>query len=217
VDVDSRKRSPADFALWKAAKAGEPRWDSPWGAGRPGWHIECSAMIRQLMGPVIDIHGGGRCAGERTRTVFESTTALQHPSRRHPVVSAFQERRLGSLQHARLTACLPTCRDLQFPHHENELAQSRAAACSCHTEHGSQHSDGEDGEFVRYWVHNGFVNVDSEKMSKSLGNFFTIREATAMYAPMALRFWLLVSLLSCMRLQSAWPRAVCCCQPGAII
>ncbi len=88
-----------------------------------------------------------------------------------------------------------TCRDLQFPHHENELAQSRAAACGCGTGHGSQHSGGGDADFVRYWVHNGFVNVDSEKMSKSLGNFFTIREATAVYAPMALRFWLLASSL----------------------
>jgi cysteinyl-tRNA synthetase len=90
---------------------------------------------------------------------------------------------------------LQTCRDLQFPHHENELAQSRAAACGCGTAHSSQHSDGSDADFVRYWVHNGFVNVDSEKMSKSLGNFFTIREATAVYAPMALRFWLLVGCL----------------------
>eukprot|EP00878_Enallax_costatus_P021718 GHUV01023009.1.p1 GENE.GHUV01023009.1~~GHUV01023009.1.p1 ORF type:complete len:439 (+),score=129.35 GHUV01023009.1:281-1597(+) len=133
VAVDSRKRSPADFALWKAAKPGEPSWSSPWGPGRPGWHIECSSMISRLMGNVIDIHGGGR--------------------------------------------------DLVFPHHENELAQSQAAAgpCSCGHDHTTkQHADGNGGsdtpqDFVRYWLHNGFVNVDSEKMSKSLGNFFTIR------------------------------------------
>jgi len=137
VGVDARKRSPADFVLWKPAKAGEPSWGSPWGPGRPGWHIECSAMIRKLMGPLIDIHGGGR--------------------------------------------------DLQFPHHENELAQSEAAACSCDKEHMA----GGGKDFVRWWVHNGFVNVDSEKMSKSLGNFFTIRQAIEKYSPSALRFWLL--------------------------
>ncbi|PNW89092.1 hypothetical protein CHLRE_01g069472v5 [Chlamydomonas reinhardtii] len=161
VAVDSRKRSPADFALWKAAKPGEPAWPSPWGPGRPGWHIECSSMIRELMGPVIDIHGGGR--------------------------------------------------DLVFPHHENELAQSQAA-CGCGQhghEHGHEHggqqggasTSGGDGsqsqlhngtDFVRYWLHNGFVNVDSEKMSKSLGNFFTIRDVLARYHPLALR-WFLVS------------------------
>lgn len=144
VAVDGRKRGAADFALWKSAKPGEPTWDSPWGPGRPGWHIECSTMIREVMGEVIDIHGGGR--------------------------------------------------DLVFPHHENELAQSRAAAgsCSCGGDHGSG-GDGDAGdEFVRYWLHNGFVNVDSEKMSKSLGNFFTIREVTAQYHPRALR-WFLVN------------------------
>ncbi|KAG2424153.1 hypothetical protein HXX76_014686 [Chlamydomonas incerta] len=163
VAVDGRKRSPADFALWKAAKPGEPAWPSPWGPGRPGWHIECSSMIRELMGPVIDIHGGGR--------------------------------------------------DLVFPHHENELAQSQAACgCGAHA-HGHEHGHGQqeggastsggDGsqpqpqlhngtDFVRYWLHNGFVNVDSEKMSKSLGNFFTIRDVLARYHPLALR-WFLVS------------------------
>lgn len=162
VAVDERKRSPADFALWKAAKPGEPSWPSPWGPGRPGWHIECSAMIEELMGRVIDIHGGGR--------------------------------------------------DLVFPHHENELAQSQAA-CGCGRNHGShqhqheghngqgaqQQQQQQDGEqlhngtdFVRYWLHNGFVNVDSEKMSKSLGNFFTIRDVLARYHPLALR-WFLVS------------------------
>ncbi|KAG2430293.1 hypothetical protein HYH02_013771 [Chlamydomonas schloesseri] len=162
VAVDGRKRSPADFALWKAAKPGEPAWPSPWGPGRPGWHIECSSMIRELMGPVIDIHGGGR--------------------------------------------------DLVFPHHENELAQSQAA-CGCGHRHGGHQGNGgqQGGEstsgaagdapqqqlhngtdFVRYWLHNGFVNVDSEKMSKSLGNFFTIRDVLARYHPLALR-WFLVS------------------------
>ncbi|GBF96304.1 cysteinyl-tRNA synthetase [Raphidocelis subcapitata] len=144
VAVDPRKRSPADFALWKAAKPGEPSWPSPWGAGRPGWHIECSAMIRHAMGSVIDIHGGGR--------------------------------------------------DLVFPHHENELAQSQnelaqsqAAAGCCDRPHLHSGTD-----FVRHWMHNGFVNVDSEKMSKSLGNFFTIRDVLGAYHPLALR-WFLVA------------------------
>ncbi|GIL80416.1 hypothetical protein Vretifemale_9621 [Volvox reticuliferus] len=159
VAVDGRKRSPADFALWKAAKPGEPSWPSPWGPGRPGWHIECSTMIRELMGPVIDIHGGGR--------------------------------------------------DLVFPHHENELAQSQAA-CGCGRDHpqpspsssaSSSSSSFDDmqpqlhngTDFVRYWLHNGFVNVDSEKMSKSLGNFFTIRDVLARYHPLALRWFLLAA------------------------
>ncbi len=111
VEVDTRKQDPMDFALWKASKPGEPAWDSPWGRGRPGWHIECSAMSVAALGPTFDIHGGGK--------------------------------------------------DLIFPHHENEIAQSCAYTGK---------------EFARYWVHNGFVTVDKEKMSKSLGNFFTIRE-----------------------------------------
>jgi cysteinyl-tRNA synthetase len=111
VDVDEAKRDPLDFVLWKAAKLGEPSWPSPWGAGRPGWHIECSAMSVELLGPHFDIHGGGM--------------------------------------------------DLKFPHHENEIAQT-CAAC--------------DSQFVNVWMHNGFVRVDDEKMSKSLGNFFTVRE-----------------------------------------
>ena len=111
VEVDTRKEDPMDFALWKTSKPGEPGWDSPWGMGRPGWHIECSAMSVAELGPTFDIHGGGK--------------------------------------------------DLIFPHHENEIAQSCASTGK---------------EFVRYWVHNGFVTVDKEKMSKSLGNFFTIRE-----------------------------------------
>ena len=111
VEVDERKRHPMDFALWKSSKPGEPRWESPWGQGRPGWHIECSAMSMKHLGATFDIHGGGM--------------------------------------------------DLIFPHHENEMAQS----CG---------STGK--EFARYWVHNGFVQINQEKMSKSLGNFFTIRE-----------------------------------------
>jgi cysteinyl-tRNA synthetase len=111
VDVDERKRHPMDFALWKSSKPSEPSWESPWGAGRPGWHIECSAMSMKHLGETFDIHGGGM--------------------------------------------------DLIFPHHENEIAQSCGAT---------------DKEFARYWVHNGFVQINQEKMSKSLGNFFTIRE-----------------------------------------
>lgn len=111
VEVDERKRSPMDFALWKSSKPGEPFWESPWGPGRPGWHIECSAMSIRHLGETFDIHGGGM--------------------------------------------------DLIFPHHENEIAQSCAATGK---------------EFARYWVHNGFVQINQEKMSKSLGNFFTIRE-----------------------------------------
>ncbi|KAL7171177.1 hypothetical protein ACSBR2_035924 [Camellia fascicularis] len=126
VAVDSRKQNPADFALWKAAKPGEPSWDSPWGPGRPGWHIECSAMSAHYLTYSFDIHGGGM--------------------------------------------------DLIFPHHENELAQS-CAACS--------------DSNVSYWVHNGFVTANDEKMSKSLGNFFTIREVTKLYHPLALRHFLM--------------------------
>jgi cysteinyl-tRNA synthetase len=111
VDVDERKRHPMDFALWKRSKPGEPSWPSPWGAGRPGWHIECSAMSIKHLGETFDIHGGGM--------------------------------------------------DLIFPHHENEIAQSCGATGK---------------EFARYWIHNGFVQINQEKMSKSLGNFFTIRE-----------------------------------------
>ncbi len=127
VDVDDRKESPLDFALWKAAKPGEPSWESPWGDGRPGWHIECSAMSSTHLGESFDIHGGGR--------------------------------------------------DLVFPHHENEIAQSQGA-------HG-------EGTYARYWVHNGFINFAGEKMSKSLGNFFTTREITALYPPESLRYFLL--------------------------
>ncbi|KAK4802079.1 hypothetical protein SAY86_000282 [Trapa natans] len=126
VAVDSRKRNPADFALWKSAKEGEPSWESPWGPGRPGWHIECSAMSAAYLGFSFDIHGGGM--------------------------------------------------DLVFPHHENEIAQS-CAACNKSN--------------ISYWVHNGFVTVDSEKMSKSLGNFFTIRQVIDLYHPLALRFFLM--------------------------
>ena len=136
VEADPAKRSPADFALWKAAKPGEPSWPSPWGAGRPGWHIECSAMARALLGPVVDIHAGGA--------------------------------------------------DLVHPHHDNEIAQSQAAACDCDRPHMPGGVD-----FVRYWCHFGFVNVDAEKMSKSLGNFFTVRAAVDRYGARPLRLFLL--------------------------
>ncbi len=128
VAVDEAKDDPLDFVLWKAAKPGEPSWDSPWGKGRPGWHIECSAMSTHCLGNHFDIHGGGL--------------------------------------------------DLQFPHHENEIAQSEAAT-GC--------------KFVNYWMHNGFVRVDNEKMSKSLGNFFTIREVLKQYDPEVVRYFILAS------------------------
>jgi len=126
VEVDKRKRNPFDFVLWKGAKPGEPMWDSPWGKGRPGWHIECSAMSIRFLGEQIDIHGGGE--------------------------------------------------DLRFPHHENEIAQSEGAF-------------GKD--FVTYWVHNGFVQIDHEKMSKSLGNFLVIKDILKRYHPEAVRLFLL--------------------------
>jgi cysteinyl-tRNA synthetase len=128
VEADEMKQDPLDFVLWKAAKPGEPQWDSPWGAGRPGWHIECSAMSTACLGEHFDIHGGGL--------------------------------------------------DLQFPHHENEIAQSEGA---------SGH------KFVNVWMHNGFVRVDDEKMSKSLGNFFTIREVLKKYDPEVVRYFILAS------------------------
>ena len=125
VEVDSAKQDPLDFVLWKHAKPGEPAWESPWGEGRPGWHIECSAMGTALLGESFDIHGGGL--------------------------------------------------DLQFPHHENEIAQSEGAC----------------GQIpARYWLHNGFVNIDNEKMSKSLGNFFTIRDVLQVYDGETLRFFI---------------------------
>ena len=126
VDVDTAKQDPLDFVLWKQAKPDEPAWQSPWGAGRPGWHIECSAMSSHLLGQHFDIHGGGQ--------------------------------------------------DLQFPHHENEIAQSEGAH-QC--------------RFVNYWMHNGFVRVDNEKMSKSLGNFFTIREVLQQFDAEVVRFFIL--------------------------
>jgi cysteinyl-tRNA synthetase len=126
VEVDEAKDDPLDFVLWKAAKPGEPAWDSPWGRGRPGWHIECSVMSTELLGERFDIHGGGE--------------------------------------------------DLQFPHHENEIAQS----------------EGANGErFVNYWMHNAFVQVDKEKMSKSLGNFFTVRDILKKYDAEVVRFFIL--------------------------
>lgn len=128
VAVGEAKDDPLDFVLWKAAKPDEPSWDSPWGPGRPGWHIECSAMSTHCLGQHFDIHGGGL--------------------------------------------------DLQFPHHENEIAQSEAAT-GCH--------------FVNYWLHNGFVQINQEKMSKSLGNFFTLREVLKAYAPEVIRYFILAS------------------------
>jgi len=126
IEVDERKRHPMDFALWKGAKPGEPSWASPWGEGRPGWHIECSAMSMKFLGETFDIHGGGK--------------------------------------------------DLIFPHHENEIAQAEAATGK---------------PFVKYWVHNGFVNINAEKMSKSLGNFFTIKEVLERCDAEVFRFFLL--------------------------
>ena len=127
VEVDDRKHNPMDFALWKAAKPGEPSWDSPWGKGRPGWHIECSTMSMKYLGKTFDFHGGGS--------------------------------------------------DLIFPHHENEIAQSEGAT-GCHP-------------FVRYWLHNGFITVNEEKMSKSLGNFFTVKDILAHFEPETLRFFII--------------------------
>ncbi|MBR4360034.1 MAG: cysteine--tRNA ligase [Clostridia bacterium] len=126
IDVDDVKRNPADFALWKAQKPGEPAWDSPWGKGRPGWHIECSAMSMKYLGETFDIHCGGK--------------------------------------------------DLLFPHHENEVAQSECATGK---------------PFARYWMHNGFINIDNEKMSKSLGNFFTVRDIVKEYNPEDIRMFML--------------------------
>lgn len=141
VEVDNFKRDPLDFVLWKAAKAGEPSWESPWGNGRPGWHIECSAMGGQLFGQTFDIHGGGA--------------------------------------------------DLQFPHHENEIAQSCGAhggLCGHDAPHvGNKLID----SHVKYWLHNGFIRIDNEKMSKSLGNFFTIRDVLKKYQPEVVRFFIL--------------------------
>ena len=126
VEVDERKKNPLDFALWKAVKPGEPSWDSPWGKGRPGWHIECSAMSQRYLGDTLDIHGGGK--------------------------------------------------DLIFPHHENEIAQAEGATGK---------------PFARFWLHNGFVNIEKEKMSKSLGNFLTIKEILKTYHPEVVRLFLL--------------------------
>ena len=126
VDIDPYKKNNFDFVMWKAAKKDEPSWDSPWGAGRPGWHIECSAMSNKILGNHFDIHGGGQ--------------------------------------------------DLQFPHHENEIAQSEAA---------------NDCKMANYWLHNGFVKIDDEKMSKSLGNFFTIQSILKDYLPEVVRFFIL--------------------------
>jgi cysteinyl-tRNA synthetase len=126
VEVDQRKKDPLDFALWKFAKPGEPSWESPWGKGRPGWHIECSVMSTKYLGTPFDIHGGGV--------------------------------------------------DLVFPHHENEIAQAEALT---------------DCQFAKYWMHNGFITVNKEKMSKSLGNFFLVREILDKFSGDTIRFYLL--------------------------
>jgi len=128
VEITEQKRNPLDFVLWKPAKPGEPSWDSPWGKGRPGWHIECSAMSTQCLAPHFDIHGGGG--------------------------------------------------DLKFPHHENEIAQSEAAT---------------NEPFVNYWMHVGFVQINKEKMSKSLGNFFTLRDVLQKYHPEIIRYFMIAS------------------------
>lgn len=128
VEVDEKKENPLDFVLWKESKPGEPAWESPWGMGRPGWHIECSAMSQKYLGETFDIHGGGK--------------------------------------------------DLIFPHHENEVAQSQGATGK---------------KPIRYWIHNGFVDINKEKMSKSLGNFFTIQEVVEKYQPEIIRLFLLSS------------------------
>lgn len=128
IDVSEQKEAPLDFALWKAAKPGEPKWDSPFGEGRPGWHIECSAMVKKYLGDTIDIHCGGQ--------------------------------------------------DLTFPHHENEIAQSECAN-GC--------------DFARHWMHNGYINVDNKKMSKSLGNFFTVRDVAEQYGYAPIRHFILSS------------------------
>ncbi len=126
IEIDPRKKHPLDFALWKSQKPGEPAWESPWGMGRPGWHIECSAMSTRMLGDTLDIHAGG-------------------------------------------------C-DLVFPHHENEIAQAEAATGK---------------PFVKYWIHNGYLMIDKEKMSKSLGNFLTAREARKKFPPLAIRLFML--------------------------
>lgn len=126
IDVNEQKQDAMDFALWKSQKPNEPAWESPWGMGRPGWHIECSAMANKYLGETIDIHSGGQ--------------------------------------------------DLIFPHHENEIAQSECANCA---------------PFARYWVHNGYINVDNQKMSKSLGNFFTVRDVLKEFEPEVVRFFML--------------------------
>ncbi len=126
IDVEDKKKDPMDFAVWKAQKPGEPAWESPWGMGRPGWHIECSAMANKYLGKTIDIHSGGK--------------------------------------------------DLIFPHHENEIAQSECANCA---------------PFANYWLHNGYINVDNQKMSKSLGNFFTVRDVVKEFDYVVIRFFML--------------------------
>ena len=128
IEVDPHKEDPLDFVLWKGSKPGEPAWDSPWGPGRPGWHIECSAMSMHYLGETLDLHGGGQ--------------------------------------------------DLVFPHHENELAQSEAAT---------------GRPFARFWLHHGLLTINQEKMSKSLGNFFTVKEVLSRFPAEVVRFFLVNS------------------------
>ncbi|KAG1677248.1 hypothetical protein FOA52_013447 [Chlamydomonas sp. UWO 241] len=202
VDVDTRKRGPADFALWKSAKPGEPSWESPWGQGRPGWHIECSSMIGEVMGDVIDIHGGGRdlvfphhenelaqsraaagpCCGCGSSAAHTHGGEHADASRDDGDGGASSSRSGGGGE------------DSQHQQQgSQQQQQEQQGQQQQQQEHGSgSGSGGGSDEFVRFWLHNGFVNVDSEKMSKSLGNFFTIREAVAKYHALALR-WFLVS------------------------
>ena len=131
IEVGEKKQDALDFALWKAAKEGEIYWESPWGKGRPGWHIECSAMAKKYLGDTIDIHAGGQ--------------------------------------------------DLAFPHHENEIAQSEALTGK---------------PFANYWMHNGYINIDNEKMSKSLGNFVLVHDIIKIHDPQVVRFFMLICALS---------------------
>ncbi|GAX78750.1 hypothetical protein CEUSTIGMA_g6187.t1 [Chlamydomonas eustigma] len=187
VDVDSRKRGPADFALWKSAKAGEPNWPSPWGPGRPGWHIECSSMIEAVMGSGIDIHGGGRdLVFPHHENELAQSRAAAGPCSCGAVHPDDQSSNgLADVSTSVVAAAKRTETGL--------IAENSSSSSSSTSQDDRGQGDDATGKgFVRYWLHNGFVNVDSEKMSKSLGNFFTIREVIAKYHPIALR-WFLVS------------------------
>ncbi|GFR48110.1 hypothetical protein Agub_g9934 [Astrephomene gubernaculifera] len=182
VAVDPRKRSAADFALWKGAKAGEPAWPSPWGPGRPGWHIECSAMVRELLGPVIDIHGGGRdLVFPHHENELAQSQAACGCGRRHPPQGG--QPLVAGLPDMQQPAATAAEAGSPLPQQQQQQQPPAPQAAPLH--------NGTD--FVRYWLHNGFVNVDSEKMSKSLGNFFTIRDVLCRYPPLALRWFLLAA------------------------